>query len=173
MNRRSIFKLLATIPFIGVPAITAETKKGIVEVLDIREEETKYKTIKEFTTEQEAIAFVHSLIPEIVEVHVRESKGPNYIRSGYRGAIRYMTTPEDTIVSTSYGIRSKLTGEWVDIAPKHMWLYSAEFAWLLLSNIRVNGKPVHQAKKGLPNIMIMPFQKGDAKIIRVGPTDLI
>jgi hypothetical protein len=161
MNRRKFFALLSSLPFISTSKLLAE-KKAVVSYLDLSADNKSlgYKTLCEFITEEDAIKFVQALIPRLVSITLR--KHPNKIdsiRSGYRGAIRYMH--EDSIHATIWEIVNKDTKEVFNLS-ENVHIFQVEYAWMLIASIRVNDKPVWLKERdtGMPNTLCMPFDKG-------------
>jgi hypothetical protein len=125
--------------------------------------DTRYTHYKIFATKQEAIEFVQNLMPRIDYVMICRRLPDSLahsskVRSGYRGAVRSGYT-DGEIITTYYSIVDKRDGSVIFGAYDGMPIWSADRAWAIIENMRVNGKPVdvRSAGSALPSYITMPI----------------
>jgi len=125
---------------LGLRVGVAQKKRVSVTTLEHDEKSSYYKERWTFDTEEEALEFVRSLIPNLFRVDLHKGT-VDEVRTGYLEAARYMVNDP---VKYYWNIVDRRTGlpHWVSDFP--LWDFNR--AWAVLENIRVDGKPVSRSE---------------------------
>lgn len=173
MDRRNFalgLGIAASLSVAGYSKSLTISKTSKVEVLK-HFPVTRYETLCEFSTKEEAEEFVRHLYPRLASVKVaRDPVKLGLIKTGYRDAVRVIYA-DGTIISTLFEIIDRRTGNIViDAGFDNAPIFDCGRAWAIIENIRIDDLPVQMGKtfgSSISPYLLQPFDRGKDNVIYV------